>query len=177
MRQGATLTPLEGTVELRLIVIALAWLTFALVPAKAGALTQSDLDGARAVFRTLENTLDDVLAAEKGIQQSMHRFSANGYCVELIRDSLMIAQSDILQPMFLVSIDLRITNVSDEQGVREIIKQAVDLVRKELNTVRERVGRLSGGCSEHPLAVAKAQQTLQALERASGFVATIEPRL
>jgi hypothetical protein len=146
---------------MRLLRWLLLVLVLAALPAKANTLTSSDFDAAAAINRALLVALRDIATAGKAMQG----VSADSDCVQLIMHDVETVQSNTQHLMTLILIGL----ASNETGVLEPIKIAVDGMITEFKTVRGHLNQLSGQCSRFPLPVAKAQQALQLLDRANSI--------
>jgi hypothetical protein len=157
---------------LRLLRSFLIFLLFTSQPAIANTLTRADVDTAHVINQTLAQALVDIITAEKAMQGG-----TSAECVKEIRNALLTIQSNAQTLTYLITIGRHMRDELDEAKVKEVTKIATEAILTEFKTIREWVNHSSGVCSKYPLAVAKAQQTLQILDRVSSFVRSISGRL
>jgi hypothetical protein len=145
--------------------------------ADANTITMADAKAALLINGSFVTAIKDIQQARKGLMQAGD-FSANNYCVENILKDLMIIQSDVAHLAQLFTIGATMVDTSDETSVLEITKIATDqFLTTDAPAVREQMNRLSGICSQFPLPVAKALQSVGLIDQATTLVKSVSKRL
>jgi hypothetical protein len=125
---------------------------------------------------SMMNAIKDINQARKGMFEARD-FSANSDCMDHIQNYLLIVQSDVHHLASLLVIGSKVVNASDEALVLSITKVTTDEFMGEVPDMRTELNRLSGVCSKYPLAVAKALQSIELIDRAMTLVKSISKRL
>jgi hypothetical protein len=98
-------------------------------------------------------------------------------CIEHIQNYLLIVQSHAFHLSLLLLLSAQMADPDDEASVLKMTRLATDQLLGEGQIARSEINHLSGVCSRLPLAVAKALQSIELIDRATTFANSISKRL
>ena len=78
---------------------------------------------------------------------------------------------------YLITIEKELTNVSENDPTRDVVKFAVEQSTNILTSQRKKIAQLPDQCAKSPLALSKAQQALQVVDATTGILSSIRSRL
>ncbi|MBC9878640.1 hypothetical protein G8O24_14965 [Bradyrhizobium sp. INPA01-394B] len=139
----------------------------------AGVLSQTDLkkvEDLRPMFATL---MGDLVQTSKRTDIS----AVDADCVKSTIQNLVEISQELSSFEYLITIEKELTNVSENDPTRDVVKFAVEQSTNILTSQRKKIAQLPDQCMRLPLALAKSQQALQVVDATTGILSSIRSRL
>ena len=139
----------------------------------AGVLSQTDLkrvEDLRPMFATL---MGDLVQTSKRPDIS----AVDADCVKSTIQNLVEISQELSSFEYLITIEKELTNVSENDPTRDVVKFAVEQSTNILTSQRKKIAQLPDQCMRSPLALAKSQQALQVVDATTGILSSIRSRL
>lgn len=139
----------------------------------AGVLSQADLNKVETLRPMFAGLMGDLVQTSKRTDIS----AADADCVKsTIQDLLEISQ-ELSSYEYLITIERELTEASDNDPTRDVVKFAIDQSTNILAGQRKKIAQLPDQCAKSALAFAKAQQALQVVDTTAGILSSIRSRL
>ncbi len=139
----------------------------------SGVLSESDVKKVEDLKPLFQNLMGDLVQTSKRSDIS----SGDAECVKsTVRELLEISQ-ELSSYEYLITIEKDMTDFSDNDAMRGVVKFAVDKSNTILSDERKRLVQLAEQCTRFPLSSGKTQQALQFIDTTSGILKAIQARL
>ncbi|MDN4988418.1 hypothetical protein KUL72_27090 [Bradyrhizobium arachidis] len=172
--QADRITPVAAA---RALAARLAWPVLGLLVATnacfAGVLSQADLKRVEDLRPMFAGLMGDLVQTSKRPDIS----AADADCVKSTIQNLVEISQELSSFEYLITIEKELTNVSENDPTRDVVKFAVEQSTNILTSQRKKIAQLPDQCARSPLALAKAQQALQVVDATTGILSSIRSRL
>lgn len=173
-RQADRITP---AATVRALTARLAWSGIAVLLATnagvAGVLSQADLKRVEDLRPMFAGLMGDLVQTSKRPDIS----AVDADCVKSTIQNLVEISQELSSFEYLITIEKDLTNVSENDPTRDVVKFAVEQSTNILTSQRKKIAQLPDQCTRSPLALAKAQQALQVVDATTGILSSIRSRL
>ncbi|SFO97427.1 hypothetical protein SAMN05216330_105184 [Bradyrhizobium sp. Ghvi] len=172
--QADRITPVATA---RALTARLTWPGLALLLATnaclAGVLSQADLKRVEDLRPMFAGLMGDLVQTSKRPDIS----AVDADCVKSTIQNLVEISQELSSFEYLITIEKDLTNVSENDPTRDVVKFAVEQSTNILTSQRKKIAQLPDQCARSPLALAKAQQALQVVDATTGILSSIRSRL
>lgn len=173
-RQADSLTL---TAAARAVVTRLAWPCLGLLLATkvclAGVLSPADLKRVEDLRPMFAGLMADLVQTSKRTDIP----AADADCVRSTIQNLVEISQELSSFEYLITIEKELTNVSENDPTRDVVKFAVEQSTNILTSQRKKIAQLPDQCARSPLALAKSQLALQVVDATTGILSSIRSRL
>lgn len=139
----------------------------------SGVLSESDIKKVEDLKPLFQNLMGDLVQTSKRSDIA----SGDAECIKsTVRDLLEISQ-ELSSYEYLITIEKDMTDFSDNDAMRDVVRFAVDKSNTILSDERKRLVQLAEQCTRFPLSSGKTQQALQFIDTTSGILRAIQARL
>ena len=139
----------------------------------AGVLSQADLNKVETLKPMFANLMCDLVQTSKRSDIS----AVDADCVRSTIQNLLEISQELSSYEYLITIERELTEASDNDPTRDVVKFAIDQSTNILAGQRKRIAQLPDQCARSGLALAKAQQALQVVDTTAGILSSIRSRL
>ena len=161
----------------RALTVRLAWPCLGLLIATnvclAGVLSQTDLKRVEDLRPMFAGLMGDLVQTSKRPDIS----AVDSDCVKSTIQNLVEISQELSCYEYLITIEMELTNVSDNDPTRDVVKFAIDQSTSILASQRKKIAQLPDQCTRSALASAKSQQALQVVDTTAGILSSIRSRL
>lgn len=173
-RQADCITPIATA---RALAVRLGWQCLALLVATnmcaAGVLSQAELKKVEDLRPMFAGLMGDLVQTAKRPDIS----AVDADCVKSTIQGLVEISQELSSYEYLITIEKELTNVSDNDPTRDVVKFAIDQSTNILASQRKKIAQLPDQCARSALALAKSQQALQVVDTTAGVLGSIRSRL
>lgn len=139
----------------------------------AGVLSQADLKRVEDLRPMFAGLMADLVQTSK--RTDIPAIDAD--CVRSTIQNLVEISQELSSFEYLITIEKDLTNVSENDPTRDVVKFAVEQSTNILTSQRKKIAQLPEQCARSALALAKAQQALQVVDATTGILGSIRSRL
>jgi hypothetical protein len=161
----------------RVIATRLGWQCLGLLVATkicmAGVLSPADLKKVEDLRPMFAGLMADLVQTSKRTDIP----AVDADCVKSTIQNLFEISQELSSFEYLITIEKELTNVSDKDPTRDVVKFAVEQSTNILTSQRKKIAQLPDQCARSALALAKSQQALQVVDATTGILSFIRSRL
>src|ERR1700747_2492105 len=139
----------------------------------AGVLSESDFRQAESLRPLFANLMSDIVETAKRPDVS----SGDAGCINSTIRELLQISDELSSYEYLITMEKDLTELGDQNPMRDIVKFAVDKSNTILMSERKRLVQLSDQCTKYPLGQGKTQQAVTIIDTTTGILASIRARL
>lgn len=161
----------------RAIATRLGWQCLGLLVATkicmAGVLSPADLKKVEDLRPMFAGLMADLVQTSKRTDIP----AVDADCVKSTVQNLFEISQELSSFEYLITIEKELTNVSDKDPTRDVVKFAIEQSTNILTSQRKKIAQLPDQCAKSALALAKSQQALQVVDATTGILSFIRSRL
>jgi hypothetical protein len=139
----------------------------------AGVLSQTDLKKVEDLRPMFASLMGDLVQTAKRPDIS----AVDADCVKSTFQNLVEISQELSSYEYLITIEKELTNVSENDPTRDVVRFAIDQSTNILASQRRKIAQLPDQCTRSALALAKSQQALQVVDTTAGILGSIRSRL
>ncbi|MCS3727930.1 hypothetical protein [Bradyrhizobium betae] len=139
----------------------------------AGVLSQADLKKVEDLRPMFAGLMGDLVQTAKRPDIS----AVDVDCVKSTMQNLVEISQELSSYEYLITIEKELTNVSENDPTRDVVRFAIDQSTNILASQRRKIAQLPDQCTRSTLALAKSQQALQVVDTTAGILGSIRSRL
>lgn len=148
-------------------------LLFATNMCAAGVLSPGELKKVEDLRPMFAGLMGDLIQTAKRPDVS----AIDAECVRSTIQNLVEISQELSSYEYLITIEKELTNVSDNDPTRDVVKFAIDQSTSILASQRKKIAQLPDQCARSAVAMAKSQQALQVVDVTAGVLGSIRSRL
>jgi hypothetical protein len=161
----------------RVVASRLAWQCLGLLVATkmcvAGVLSPADLKRVEDLRPMFAGLMADLVQTTKRTDIP----AVDADCVKATMQNLVEISQELSSYEYLITIEKELTNVSENDPTRDVVKFAVEQSINILSSQRKKIAQLPDQCTRSAVASAKSQQALQVVDATTGILSSIRSRL
>jgi hypothetical protein len=139
----------------------------------AGVLSQADLKRVETLRPMFAGLMGDLVQTSKRSDIS----AVDAECVKSTIQSLFEISQELSSYEYLITIEKDLTDVTQNDPVRDVVKFAIDQSTNILAGQRKKIAQLPDQCGKSALALAKSQQALQVVDATAAILSSVRSRL
>ncbi|WP_439374727.1 hypothetical protein [Bradyrhizobium sp. DASA03120] len=139
----------------------------------AGILSQADVKRVETLRPMFAGLMGDLVQTSRRSDIS----AVDADCVKSTIQNLVEISQELSSYEYLITIEKDLTDVSENDPIRDVVKFAIDQSTNILASQRKKIAQLPDQCGKSALALAKSQQALQVVDATAGILGSIRSRL